>query len=127
MSGFYADRNAKINFDTPEHLVTALLKKGRGGKEGRGRFRLDDVSHWLCVVRRPKLKSPDSPFTVEPISAFVRQLLLTQVLKWREQDRLAMMKRFSRIPGASGWRGVIFESCTKFDTITDRCPFFDKK
>lgn len=49
-------------------------------------------------------------FSVEPISPFVRRQFLNKLRKWTEDDRLAMLIRFSRIPSADGIVGVLFEA-----------------
>jgi hypothetical protein len=102
ISQFYAVRDAKIKWDTAQRLVAALLD------ENHERLRISDISHQICVVRRSA--SGPLPFTVEPISAFIRHRLLAQVWEWTEQDRVAMIERFSRVPGAGGMTGVLFES-----------------
>jgi hypothetical protein len=99
---FYAARNAGIKWDTTQRVIAALLN------ENEQRLRIGDISHQLCVVRRSD--SETSPFTVEPISAFVRHRLLAQLWRWKEQDRVDMIERFSRIPGAGGMTGILFES-----------------
>ena len=103
---FYATRDVGITLDTPQHLVAALLD------EKDQLLRIGDISHRLCVVRRSNLET--SPFIVEPISAFIRHRLLTQLWEWKEQDRIDMIERFSRIPGAGGVRGVLFESLYQY-------------
>ena len=97
----YANRDSGIKWDTPQRMIDALL-------DDKERLRIGEISHWLCVVRR--VNSGDCQYTVEPISTIVRHRLLSQLWRWEETDRLGMIKRFSRIPGAHGMVGVLFES-----------------
>jgi len=99
---FYISRDIGINFDTTQGLVATLLdEKGQ-------RLRIGEISHKLCVIRRSD--SETGPFVVGPISPFIRDRLITQLWKWREQDRIEMIQRFTRVPGAGGMTGVLFES-----------------
>ncbi|KAF8797681.1 hypothetical protein BYT27DRAFT_7125029 [Phlegmacium glaucopus] len=98
---FYANRDASINFDTSRYMVTAFFNQDQ-------QLRIGDVSHRLCVVRRSD--SGSVPFILEPISAFIRHRLLTQLWYWEEQDRADMVKQFSRVPGTGGMIGLLFES-----------------
>jgi len=99
---FYANRDTKVKWDTTQRTVAALL----GDEEEH--LGIGEISHRLCVVRRSD--SEPSSYTIEPISAYVRHRLLSQLWLWEETDRLDMIKRFSRIPGAGGMTGVLFES-----------------
>lgn len=98
---FYKIRNSKLSFETSERFVTELLD------EKSEQLRINTISHRLCVVRRGKSKGS---FVVEPISATIRRRLLSQIWKWKKKDRIDMIRRFSRVPGAGGVVGVLFES-----------------
>ena len=101
ISTFYAHRDTAIKWDTADRMATTLLDE-------KGQLRIGDLSHQLCVVRRSD--SERLGFTVEPISAFVRHQLLSQLWQWEEEDHLKMIKHFSQIPGAGGMTGALFES-----------------
>lgn len=111
---FYHEREALITFDTVKRFIDMLLDE-------KLKLRIDDISHWLCVIRRSDLDS--SKYIVEPMSAFVRDRLLTQLWNWKEEDRISMIERLRRIPGAGGILEVLFEShfqhrfSTKIDIV----------
>jgi hypothetical protein len=102
IEAFYSTRDLGIDVDTPQRLVSAVLD------DKKNALRIGEVSHRLCVVRREGQKP--SSFTVGPISAVVRNLLLGQMRKWEDADSIDMIKRFSRVPAAGGMSGMLFES-----------------
>jgi hypothetical protein len=103
---FYAVWDGSINLEKSQQMVTTFI-----GEEDH-RLRIDSMSHRLCVIRRSNLGI--SPFTVEPISTFIRQLLLNQLWMWYEENRLSMIDYFSRVPGAGGITGLLFESLYQY-------------
>ena len=67
---FYADREEWIKRGLNQSMIAALLDE-------KERSRIGEISHRLCVVRRSD--SDAWPYTVEPISAFIRHRLLSQL------------------------------------------------
>ncbi|PVF98988.1 hypothetical protein CPB86DRAFT_796921 [Serendipita vermifera] len=102
ISAFYVAWDAELEWDTPQGLLSTLVDN----KDGL--LRIGDISQRLCVIRRSS--SRIWKYTVEPISASIRRRILSQLWKWKEQDRIAMIERLSGVPGIGGMKGVLFES-----------------
>lgn len=104
---FYYERDSRIEFRTARHLLIALLEAKQH------RLRIDDIFNKICLVRRSD--TADSSFVIGLISPVVRHKLLVQAWKWDRNDRIAMLNRFKRVPGAGGMTGVLFECIHQFE------------
>jgi len=101
LEDFYENRRGTISMITvPE--FERLIWDGKG-------LMMYDVSHKITTVRR---ESADEMRThvVEPVSERVRCQLRRRFQEWAETERIGLLKRFSRIPGARGMTGVLFEA-----------------
>jgi len=97
---FYANRRETINTITvPE--FERLIWDGKG-------LMVHDASN-ITAVRR---KNPDEMEThiVQPVSEQVRCQLRSRLQEWAEMERIWLLKRLSRIPGARSMLGVLFEA-----------------
>ncbi|KAF8518633.1 hypothetical protein BU17DRAFT_90687 [Hysterangium stoloniferum] len=98
---FYRDRTVWINASTAHSLAKLI--------DDSGQLRMDEVSHSICVIKRPN-RSNLRAYVICPVTLTVRRELRTQVVRFKEKQILDLLQRFSRVPTAGGMTGAFFEA-----------------